>query len=120
MRPVNVDVDLEDEFSEKRFWQSKKWWIWFVSFGGLFALTLESMRLGGESRVQIALIIALSFVSCAGLFGFAWVDAAVRFARIIRGDSTLAELGRALVPPKPRNASAPPPPNDGDTDKTTP
>ena len=120
MRPVNVDVDLDDDCPEKRFWQSKKWWIWFVSFGGLMALARESIRIGSDARVQIALILALSFVSCAGLFGFAWVDAAVRFARIIRGDSTLVELGRALVPPKPRTASAPPPPTDADVPDTKP
>ncbi len=70
---------------ERRWWQSKKFAIWaisFLSFGGLLGWGFQAST---DRWVLIALIGAMALTSGIGLLGQAFVDAAVRFARAWRG-----------------------------------
>ncbi len=70
---------------ERKWWESKKWWIWAVSFGVFGGLLGWGFQAKADRWVLITLIGAMALVSGIGLLGQAFVDAAVRFARAWRG-----------------------------------
>ncbi len=70
---------------DKKWWQSKKFWIWLISFLGLGGGLGWSLQAGGDWKVSAALVAGATCVSMTGLLGQAFVDAAVRFAAVWRG-----------------------------------
>lgn len=70
---------------ESRWWQSKKWWIWAISFAVFGCLLGWGFQARADRYVLIALVCAMGSTSGIGLLGQAFVDAAVRFARAWRG-----------------------------------
>ena len=85
---LEIDIKAKDEtgiLKDKPWYQSKKMWIWtisFFTFGGLLGWGFQA---NADRWVLIALIGAMALVSGIGLLGQAFVDAAVRFARAWRG-----------------------------------
>ena len=85
---LEIEIKANDAtgiLKDKPWWQSKKMWVWtisFMTFGGLLGWGFQAKA---DRWVLIALIGAMALVTGIGLLGQAFVDAAVRFARAWRG-----------------------------------
>lgn len=70
---------------EKLWWQSKKFWVWAISFALLCLLILYSIAVGADSSAITALVQVAGMLSLAYMLGQAGIDALVRFAKVYRG-----------------------------------
>lgn len=69
----------------KKWWQSKKFWIWLISFIGLGLCLAWSLHADVDWKVCASLVAGATCVSMTGMLGQAFVDAAVRFAQAWKG-----------------------------------
>lgn len=71
---------------DRKWFQSKKFWIWLISFTGLGAGLAWSLQAGGDWKVSAALVGGMTCVSMTGMLGQAFVDGIVRFAQAWKGE----------------------------------
>jgi len=75
---------------DRRWWQSKKFWIWAISFIGLGIALTWSLEASADWKVSASLTAGMTCVSMTGMLGQAFVDAAVRFAQAWQGVSVVS------------------------------
>lgn len=81
-KDVTVNVELR---GDKKWWQSKKFWIWMISFLGMGGGLAWSLQASSDWKVSAALVAGMTCVSMTGMLGQAFVDAVVRGVKAWKG-----------------------------------
>lgn len=82
---MKEQMEMVNSALERKWWQSKKFAMWLLSFLGLGGCLGWSLHAEADWKVSAVLAVCMTCVSMVGILGQAFVDAIVRGVRAWRG-----------------------------------